>query len=430
MSDLPVQPNKASDQNLERGISLLDLVVMLVKHRKLLLLITGCTSLLAVAFLFATSRLPDDSPWNLLPDRYAPNVRVFLQEGSTSSSMSQALKSSGLSSIASLAGISGISKRTSVDLARDLLKDRALLDTVAAEFDFTKRYGLSKNPRTGARALIGENLQVRYNDLSGILTIAYSDIDKEFATRVVARIVDLLAAEFRRLTQDAVVLKRTYLEESVAVQTVKSDQAAHDYVVFQQKYGVLDVATQVSEMSKSMAAVQSQLTAKQLELRVAEQYYPAADARIVKLKAEIQQLEQLQKEVREGSQDYSTGGVAQKDLPELSLQYLALKREVEIQQSILSIFKQQLELARLEELDTSAMFQIVDPAEVPERRAEPRRALIAIIAVVAGACLGILAAIVASYLERSANDPVEAGKIAAIRGLVGRRRAPRSRRRA
>ena len=95
----------------------------------------------------------------------------------------------------------------------------------------------------------------------------------------------------------------------------KCNQASRDYVSFQQKYGVLDVATQVSEMSKSLAAVQSQLTAKQLELRVAARYCPATDPRIVKLKAEIQQLEQMQKEVREGSPGYGTGGVAQKDLP-------------------------------------------------------------------------------------------------------------------
>ena len=52
--------------------------------------------------------------------------------------MSQALKSSGLSSIASLAGLGGISKRTSVDLARDLLKDRSLLDTISSGIRFSE----------------------------------------------------------------------------------------------------------------------------------------------------------------------------------------------------------------------------------------------------------------------------------------------------
>lgn len=403
-------------------MSLLDIVVMLLKHRWLLVGITGGISLVTLVFLLMTSRLPDDSRWNLLPDRYAPSVRVLLQEGTGSSSISQALKSSGLSSIANLAGIGGISKRTSVDLARDLLKERTLLDAVATEFGFADRFGIVKNPKSGTRKLISDNLGTRYNELSGVLTISYRDIDREFATRVVTRIIELLADEFRRLTMDQVTLKRKYLEDSVAVQMVKADQAARDYVNFQQTYGVLDVTAQVTELSRSMATVQSQLTAKQLELRVAEQYYPASDARIIKLKAEIEQLIELQREVREGSQGYSTGGVAQKDLPELSLRYLSLKREMEIQQSILSLLKQQLEVARLEELDNSGMFQIIDSAEIPEKRAEPSRAMIGIVAAVAGLCLGILAAIIAEYIERAAHDPAETEAVEALRQILKRRR--------
>ena len=115
---------------------------------------------------------------------------------------------------------------------------------------------------------------------------------------------------------DQVTLKRKYLEDSVAVQVVKADQTARDYAHFQQTYGVLDVTAQVTELSRSMATVQSQLTAKQLELhRRSGLLSRIRRAGNVKLKAEIEQLLELQREVREGSQGYSTGSVAQKDLP-------------------------------------------------------------------------------------------------------------------
>ena len=95
---------------------------------------------------------------------------------------------------------------------------------------------------------------------------------------------------------------------------------------------------------------------------------------------------------------------------------------MEIQQSILSLLKQQLEVARLEELDNSGMLQIIDPAEIPEKRAEPSRAMIGVVAAVAGLCLGILAAIIAEYAERTAHDPAEAEALEALRSILKRRR--------
>ena len=429
MNDAPHPNNQPVGRPVDRGISLLDIVAMLVKYRWLVVGITGGVAILTLAFLFVTSRLPADSPLNLLPDRYAPTVRVLLQESTGSSSISQALKSSGLGTLADLAGFGGVTKRTSVDLARDLLKNRDLLDTVATEFGFIERYSIVEDPKSKSRKMISAHLELTYNELSGILEIAYIDTDREFATRVVARIVDLLAAEFKRLTLDKVTQKRAYLENLVAVQTLKSDETATAYIAFQRTYGVLDVATQASELSRSMSSVQSQLTAKQLELRVAEQYYPATDARIIKLKAEIEQLLALQRSVREGSDEFATSGVSQKDLPELSVKYLTLKRDMEIQQSILGLLKQQLELARLEELDTSGIFQVVDTAELPEKKDRPPRALIGVVATFAGGCIGILAAFIAGYFERAARDPVEAGTLEDIRGMLSFRRRRKQRRR-
>jgi tyrosine-protein kinase Etk/Wzc len=429
MSDAPSANNPPAARPVGRGVSLLEIFATLLKHRWLFLGIAGGIAVLTLAFLFATSIIPVDSPWNLLPDKYAPTVRVLLQESTdASSSISQALKSTGLSSLAGLAGFSGVSKRTSVDLTRDLLKDRDLLDSVAAEFDFVKRYEITENPKTNTRKMISDHLELNYNELSGVLEISYVDTDREFATRVVARIVELLSAEFKRLTLDKVAQKRAYLEHSVAVQVQKSDEVAAAYITFQRTYGVLDVATQASELSRSMSSVQSELTSKVLELRVAEQYYPATDVRIVKLKAEIEQLQALQRSVREGSDEFSTGGVSQKDLPELSVRYLTLKRDMEIQQTVLSLLKQQLELARLEELDTSGIFQVVDEVELPEKKDRPRRSLIAVVAVFAGGCLGILAAFTARYFEHARADPAEVETFQSIRKSLEPRRRRKLRR--
>jgi capsule polysaccharide export protein KpsE/RkpR len=145
----------------------------------------------------------------------------------------------------------------------------------------------------------------------------------------------------------------------------------------------------------------------------------------VKLEAEIEGLERLMAEVREGSSDFTTGPVSQKELPELQQRYAALQREVTLHQQILAALKQQLELTRLEEFNTAGMFQIVEYAEVPEVKAKPRRGLIAVASAFAGFMLSVLVAFVADSIARAGKDPEEAERIAAIRHALQPRRRRR-----
>jgi tyrosine-protein kinase Etk/Wzc len=113
-------------------------------------------------------------------------------------------------------------------------------------------------------------------------------------------------------------------------------------------------------------------------------------------------------------------------MTQLGAQYLVLQNDVTVQQAILSTLKQQYETARLEEMDTSRTFQVIEKAEVPELHSGPGRTKIAIIAVLAGFFVAILAAFIMEYMDKIRTDPIESKKLAVIRSSLSfRKKQPR-----
>jgi uncharacterized protein involved in exopolysaccharide biosynthesis len=73
------------------------------------------------------------------------------------------------------------------------------------------------------------------------------------------------------------------------------------------------------------------------------------------------------------------------DIPDQALQYLRLKREVEIQNTVFEMLTSEYEKARIEEARDTPVVQVLDKAEKPNLRSRPKRKIFTLI----GAALGL-----------------------------------------
>ncbi len=419
--------DRAGPERPDDTISLLDLIAVVVRRRWMIIIITAIVALVTLGVLVASIVLPPTSRWNYFPTKFKPTVKVLVQDSSASSSLASALNQSGLSALSGLLGSSGLATHgTSADLAQALLKSKIVEDGVAEKFDFANRYKIKMNPKTSARKIFESSLKVKYDDKSGILEIGYEDIDRVFATGVINDVADRLQDEFRRLTLEKVITKRDYLENAVAETEKEAAATSAQLVAFQNKYQIYDLTAQAQSNIAAYANVQAELVQRQMDLDLQRKYLPETDTHIVLLKDQIAQLQKQLEQMKGVAGDSSAGGaVTLSRLPQLSVQYLNLQRDVQGEQAILTVLKQQYETAKLEEMDTSQTFQVVEKAEVPEVRSAPSRSKTEIIATLIGFFIAVLAAFVAEYFERARRDPVEAEKLAAIRASFrgeGRRR--------
>jgi uncharacterized protein involved in exopolysaccharide biosynthesis len=143
---------------------------------------------------------------------------------------------------------------------------------------------------------------------------------------------------------------------------------------------------------------------------------------VVKVRNEIEQLQNLIDELKGGFRVYSAEGIPQTQLPEVTRRYLNMQLDLEIQQSIYAMLREQYEAAKIEEADTSRTFQVIEWAELPEVKHGPSRGRLCVIVTITAFFLAVFAAFVREYLERVRQDPIESRKLNAINRVLHPRR--------
>jgi len=428
-SDTPQTDDNASMMTEATGaesrddtISLLDLIAVLARRWRLIFFTTFFAAIGIVLFSMYTLRMPPDSPYNPLPNVYEPESQVLLTDPSTGSGLSSALASSDLGLLAGLAGISG-GGDSSAALAQSLLTGNWIIDQIIEDFDLMESYSESENPKTAARSSVRSGLTSEYDGGSGILLVKFQSIDPVFAADVLIRIVELLEARFTFLTRDdararseAIQLQLSQLEDDV-------DQAREEFSAFQRRYGVIDPVAQSTQILELIAQYRIQLFDLERQRQQLLQYVESVeDPQIQRVEREIALLRQLVSELETGFRVYSPLSIPRDELGQITVMYMDRQRDLQLKQEIYFTFQAEMVRARIETQDTSRVFQVIEPAEVPEVKTSPSRSMISIIVTITAFFLSVFLAFVLEYFEKARSDPREAQKLDAIRNQFRFRR--------
>jgi uncharacterized protein involved in exopolysaccharide biosynthesis len=168
---------------------------------------------------------------------------------------------------------------------------------------------------------------------------------------------------------------------------------------------------------RNIASVQAQIASREVELEVARTF--ATDQNpdvaqyqqeIVSLQSQLAKLENTQKQMVPGDVQVPAGRV-----PEVGLEYLRKLREVRYHESLFELLAKQREVASLDEAKSAPVIQVVDPADVPERKSGPSRMLITLGAGFAGLLLCSAWAVVAGALAAIRSVPNQAARLDELR---------------
>jgi uncharacterized protein involved in exopolysaccharide biosynthesis len=112
----------------------------------------------------------------------------------------------------------------------------------------------------------------------------------------------------------------------------------------------------------------------------------------------------------------------------VALQYLRLRREVEIQNTVFTMLTNEYEKARIEEARDTPVVQVLDPAVPPNLRSRPKRKLLVLVGVLLGLGWSSLVALFATAWREDRGHAVLVREL--VRPLAGdfgrlrRRKAP------
>ncbi|MFW5685297.1 MAG: hypothetical protein ACOC0O_01475 [Spirochaetota bacterium] len=389
----PVSSETGGERTLVEG--LLFYIGIIWRYKWMIAIVTFVAAVGSVGFAILSLRLPpEESP---LPNFYRANAVLLQQRGGSQDVSSTIMASLGIET--------GGGTMDYGQIAIEVLNSRSFLDRIVERNGIIERYEIVEQVRSTSREVVQANASFDYDSRTGILRVAYEDIEPEYAAQVVDSMVEELFAWFAaRGGSDRLVAVQT-MEEKLAEVENRIGEIEGEIEGFQQRYGVLRVEEIAQTQSDLIAGLQAQLVQLDLQISNLEEVSRIEDdPELASLRAQRQNVLNLMNRIEGGY----TGGndllPPREELPALAAEYTRLQMDLEIQGRIYEALTEQYEVAKLT-ADTDPAFTVLEPVEVPEEKSGPSRGQM-VIAVTLGAFFGsVVLALVIYGLGKIMRDP-------------------------
>jgi capsule polysaccharide export protein KpsE/RkpR len=319
----------------------------------------------------------------LIPKRYESNTRLMPPEMNSSLAMIAASAGSALAGGAGSAASELLGLKNSADLFVGILESRTVQDDLITKFDLRKVYG--DRYWEDARKELSKMTDISLDRKSGIIGIQVTDTNPIRAANMAKEYVAELDQVVTLLNTSSARRERVFLEERLALAKQDLETTERQFSQFASKNTAIDIQEQAKAMIGEGAVVQGQLIAAQTELQSVRQIYAEGNIRVRTLEARIAEL-QRQLEKIGGNKYGAPADAAKQDdqqlypsirqLPLLGVDYADLYRSTKVQEAIFETLTKEYELAKVEEAKETPSIKVIDPANVPERKAYPHRLLI------------------------------------------------------
>lgn len=381
----------------EDEISLLDLLIVLAKHKKRIIGITLLGIVLSVAASLSMTNI------------YTSTTRILPPQQSSSGAAALLAQLGGLAGAAG--GLAGIKNPN--DLYVAMLKSRTLLDAMVVRFDLVKKFEAS-GPAKARNALEGMSTISAGKD--GIISIDVDHSEPEFA----AQLANAYVEELRKLNQDLAVTeaaqRRLFFEGHLKAAKEKLAAAETAMRELQEKSGLLVLDQQSRASIESVAALRAQIGAKEVQIQSMRLFATTNNPDLKFAEQELAGLRTQLEKLR--ANEPGDVLIPASKIPGQGLEYVRRLREVKYAETIFEVLAKQYELARIEEGKNASLIQVLDRAVPAEWKSKPRRSIIVILSTLAAFFLAVLSAFVSEAMGRARRDPRQAERLGELRRLL------------
>jgi len=400
MADEQLPPGAATTGDDE--ISLLDILIVLAKHKKLVL---GLPFIVAVVTALITF---------LLPNIYSATARILPPQQNQSSAMALLAQ---LGGVASTLGANSLGIKNPSDLYVGMLQSRTIADALIERFKLRELYDKSTLVDTRAKLAAVSDISAGKD---GIISIAVDDKDPKRAAAIANAYVEQLDKLTQSLALTDAAQRRLFFGRQLKATKEDLANAEVELRKTQEATGLIQPDEQGKAIITSIATLQAGVIQKEAEIAGMGSFatpqnpdYVKARDQLTSLKSQLADMQKKHNVNLDSSVMMSTGNI-----PQAGLDYVRKLREVKYQEQLFQVLVQQYELAKMDEAKDAAIVQVVDRAVVPDRKSKPQRALITILAAIAALFVGILSAFVREALRNAALDPASADKLSLISRLL------------
>lgn len=376
----------------EEDISVLDVLIVLAKHKKTLLRMP----LIAAAVTAGLTLL--------MSDIYTAKTIIMPPQQSQSSAAMM------LGTLTGYAGGFGsvLGLKNPSDMYVSMLSGRTVADNLIKRFGLLERYNVES--MADAYEELGSLVNISAGK-DGLITVEADDKDPVFAAKLANAYVDELYLMTNVLALTEASQRRLFFEKQLKEAKEGLASAEMAFKSAQEKTGIIQLETQGEAIITAIGELRAQIAAKEVELSAMRTFatdqnpdFKRIQGVLAGLRGQLAKLEH--NETEDGDVIIPTGSV-----PEVGLEYARRLRDVKYYETVFELLSKQFEIAKIDEAKDASVIQIVDRAVPPDEKSRPHRALIVIIVAFVSGFISILWVLIKDKQLQARQDPVFSAKL-------------------
>jgi uncharacterized protein involved in exopolysaccharide biosynthesis len=381
----PDDSNATLDLIEDDEISLIDLLQVIVEHLRLLVLGPLCIGLSALGICF------------LITPTFTATTKFLPPQQQQSSAASL------MASLGALGGLAGAATgiKNPADQYVAFLQSRTVQDAMIDRFQLETRYE-AKFREDARNAIKGNSIISSGKD--GMISIDFSDKDPAFAAQVANAYPEELSKLLSRIAVTEAQQRRVFFEKQLHNAKDKLTQA--DQALKASGINSNALKSSPTAAVETLARLKANITAQEIKLSSMRGYLTESAPDFKQAQTELSAMRQQMARAEQEEPTSSRGGS----------DYIAKYRDYKYHETLFELFAKQYEMARIDEAREGAVIQVLDIAEPPERKAKPKKAMIAITATLSSGFALLLFVFARSTIKNASQKEETKLRIAALKG--------------
>ncbi len=384
-------PSSGESIDDDAELSLLDLLLVLAKHKNLVFRFTAVAAVVSIAYSL------------LLSNIYTGTTKILPPQQSSSGAAAMLSQLGGLAGLAG--GVAGI--KNPADTYIGMLKSRTVADNMIKRFNLTSVYDTEY--QSAARTALASVTSITAGK-DGILTIEVDDKEPQRAADLANAYVEELLKLTTVLAITDAAQRRLFYERQLEQAREKLRLAENAAKQAIDRGGLSNVEAQGRAALELIARFRGQIAVKEVQISSMKQFAAAQNPNLKMAEQELAAMKQELAKI-DGSHTGADGEGSDNE----GFSSLRLVRNVKYSEAVFEALAKQYELAKLDEAKESSVVQVMDVAVVPDRKSKPKRSIIVILATIAGFLLGLVAVFVREAIDRSKSEPEQAARLHKLR---------------
>ena len=370
------------DMQDDDEISLLDLLQVIVDNLRLLVLGPLFCGLAALGISFA------------IPPTFTAKTQFLPPQQQQSSAASM------LASLGALGGLAGAATglKSPADQYIAFMKSVTVQDALIERFKLIEKY--EAKLKTDARMALTGSVRIA-SGKDGLISVEVDDKDPKFAAELANAHVEELRNLLGRLAVTEAQQRRMFFEKQL--QITKENFTKADLALKSSGINSSVLKSNPASAVEAVARLKAGISVQEVKLGSMRNYLTESSPDFKQALSELASLKsQLTKAEKEEP--------ASKDASD----YVARYRDFKYQETMFELFAKQFELAKVDESREGAVIQVLDIAEPPERKAKPKKAMIAITATLASGFVLLLFVFIRSTLKSASENQETQHRLSAL----------------